>query len=181
MRNRRAIAPLMAAILVLCLQPEQGAAQTTATNPETVRSATPQPQPFRGYGYAYFLVGGSCCDFGNLLGFGAGGDALIYKGLGASIDLGYVFPRQDPGCGIGLLTLNPSYHFVNRTKPRKVMPFVTAGYALAFRSETANVFNYGGGITWWFSRKTGLRLEARDYRDASGGSLFVIRTSVAIR
>jgi hypothetical protein len=140
-----------------------------------------ESKPFRGYGFAYFQAAGGCCRFGDLLGVGAGGDALFFKGLGASIDLGYVFPRACPTRGIGLLTLNPSYHFAGRSKPRKVMPFVTAGYALAFRAETASVGNFGGGVTWWISRKTGLRLEARDYFDARGGSVFVFRTSVAFR
>ncbi len=140
-----------------------------------------QTQPFRGYGYAYFLVGADCCGFASTLGMGAGGDALAYKGLGASIDLGYVFPRRNLGCGIGLLSLNPSYHFINRRKPAKVMPFITAGYGLAFRSTSANTWNYGGGVTWWFKPKTGLRLEVRDYRAPGGGYLVVVRTGIAFR
>jgi hypothetical protein len=149
--------------------------------PASAQQPPAEPKPFRGYGYAYFLVGADCCGFASTLGMGAGGDALVYRGLGASIDLGYIFPRQDPGCGIGLLSLNPSYHFTNPNRPGKVMPFITAGYGLAFRGTTANAWNYGGGVTWWFSGKTGLRLEARDYRAPSGGHIFVVRTAIAFR
>jgi len=124
---------------------------------------------------------GGCCRFGDILGLGVGGDALVYRGLGASIDLGYVFPRQSLGCGIGLLSLNPSYHFVNRSKPGKLMPFITAGYGLGFRAGSANLYNYGGGVSWWFKPKTGLRLEVRDYRAPSGGNLVVVRTGIAFR
>jgi len=151
-----------------------------ALAPASGQQPPAQSKPFRGYGFAYFQAAGGCCRFGDILGFGAGGDALVYRGLGTSIDLGYVFPRRNLGCGIGLLTLNPSYHLVGRSKPRKVMPFVTTGYALAFRAGSVSAYNYGGGVTWWFKPKTGLRLEVRDYR-AQGGHLVVVRTGMAFR
>ena len=159
----------------------QQATQAPSAPPAGRPQPVEEPQRFRGYGYGYFAVGGTCCSFSNLLGFGGGGEALLYKGLGAGIDLGYVFPRANLACGIGLLTVNPSYHLVNRSKPKKVMPFVTAGYALAFRAGATSAWNYGGGLTWWLSGKKGLRVEIRDYRDRCGGSLHVIRTSVAFR
>jgi hypothetical protein len=65
--------------------------------------------------------------------------------------------------GFGLLSLNVSYHFANRSNPARVVPFVTAGYGLAFRSGTENLFNWRGGMTYWFGRRVGLRVELRDY------------------
>ncbi len=100
-------------------------------------------KPYRGHGFAYFAVGGRTSDFDDLLGAG-GGD------------------------GIGLLSLNPSYHFADRHTPRKLVPFVTGGNSLAFRSGTLSLFNYGGGATYWLSKRIGLRLKERDHR--RGGS-----------
>jgi hypothetical protein len=50
-----------------------------------------------------------------------------------------------------------------------IAPFVTGGYTLSFRSGVAHLVNFGGGINYWFSRKMGLRLEARDYISAQCG------------
>jgi len=44
-----------------------------------------------------------------------------------------------------------------------VVPFVTMGYTLGFRSGTANMMNWGGGLTWWMFRRVGLRTEVRSY------------------
>src|SRR5437868_211880 len=45
---------------------------------------------------------------------GLGGDALLYKGFGIGFDLGYLFPRHGVGDGIGLVSLNGTYHLKNR-------------------------------------------------------------------
>jgi hypothetical protein len=189
------LASCAAGALALALQPEKGAAQPSPLKTEQAPYGAPasgkpprdwpapEPKPYQGYGFAYSLVGGSGRHFGDVLGVGGGGDGLLAKGLGVSVDLGYLFSRKC-GCaskGIGLLTVNPSYHFVHRRNPGKVIPFFSAGYALAFRGGTANLYNGGGGITWWFSRPMGLRLEARGYYDLKGGHLFVMRTAVAFR
>lgn len=67
-----------------------------------------------------------------MLTIGGGGEGLLYKGLGVNADLGYRFSREEFSSGIGLASLNGCYHFVNRAKPAKLVPFVTAGYAIAF-------------------------------------------------
>ncbi|MEN6606185.1 MAG: hypothetical protein ABFD60_02990, partial [Bryobacteraceae bacterium] len=96
--------------------------------------------------------------------FGGGADALIYKGLGVNVDLGYQFVRNDFASGVGLTSFDGCYHFVNRAKPAKLVPYVVAGYAIAFRSGHVNLFNYGAGVNYWFSRHVGFRGEIRDYR-----------------
>jgi len=119
----------------------------------------------RGLGYVYaasgFATAGSEASGG--MQFGGGGEGRIYKGLGAGADIGYLFAPRSFKDGIGLLSANGSYHFETSSSPRTVVPFVTGGYSLAFRSETANLYNFGGGIDYWFSQKTGVRLEARDH------------------
>jgi len=116
-----------------------------------------------GQGYVFIAPGAASHDGGSTLNIGGGGEGLLYKGLGVGADIGYLFPRQDFGCGFGLLSVDGSYHFGARTPGRKVVPFVTAGYSLAFRSGHANLANFGGGLDYWFTDRVGLRAEFRDY------------------
>jgi len=74
--------------------------------------------------------------------------------------LGYITGWRDFGNGIGMLSVNGSYHF-NRN--RKLSPFISGGYSMAFRSGAINLFNFGGGINYWFRDRIGLRLEFRDH------------------
>ncbi|MBI2818482.1 MAG: hypothetical protein HYX73_00750 [Acidobacteria bacterium] len=119
----------------------------------------------RALGYVYaapgFAAGGG--EVTRTLQFGGGGEARIYKGLGAGADVGYLFHPPSFKDGFGLFSANGSYHFETSGSQQKVVPFVTSGYSLAFRSGTANLYNFGGGIDYWFSERAGLRLEARDH------------------
>jgi hypothetical protein len=119
-------------------------------------------QEHGGQGYVFlapgaFVGGGSSVGTAHL---GAGGEALIYRGIGAGAEIGYLTPWRDFSAGIGVLSLNGSYHF---NRARKLSPFLTGGYSLAFRNGHANLFNVGGGMNYWFSDKVGLRLEFRDH------------------
>ncbi len=89
-----------------------------------------------------------------------GGDVFVYKGLAAGAEIGYVTPYSNFGDGFGLFSANGAYHF--KSPERKVVPFVTGGYSMAFRSGNLNGFNYGGGATWWTGNKVGVRFEFRD-------------------
>jgi hypothetical protein len=139
-----------------------------------------QVSSYRGHGFAFFSFDASQNSAADRLAVGAGGEGFVFRGLAVGADLAYLFPREAPGAGIGLLSANPAYHFVNRDKPGKWVPFVTAGYGLAFRSDSINLFNYGGGITYWFASRAGLRVEVRDNRN-SDSSLFLIRVGVSFR
>jgi hypothetical protein len=94
---------------------------------------------------------------------GVGGEALVYKGVGVGGDVGFSWPGRHFRSGIGIASLNGSYHFVDRDRPRRTVPFLTAGYGALFRSDYENAFNFGGGITHWFGDHTGVRLEFRDH------------------
>ena len=74
--------------------------------------------------------------------------------------------EQLTGNGIGLFSSNASYHFLNASQNRKLVPFVTAGYTGAFQSEWGESwFNFGGGADYWFRERAGLRVEFRDHVD----------------
>jgi hypothetical protein len=51
-------------------------------------------------------------------------------------------------------------------------PFLTAGYANFFLpcEGAANLFDVGGGITAWSTRRVGVRIEGRDFVHPSEGA-----------
>lgn len=114
---------------------------------------------------------------------GIGGEGLVYKGLGLGGEIGYLFPTRQPGEGIGIASVNGSYHFTNEDRSRKVVPFVTAGYSRAFGQGGANLINYGGGVNWWMRERLGLRLEVRDHvtTDTPRGHFWQVRVALAFR
>jgi len=67
-------------------------------------------QERRGWGYGFFAVGSPSVEATPILHIGAGGEGLVYKGLGVGADLGYLAPAQAFREGIGLLSVNGSYH-----------------------------------------------------------------------
>lgn len=117
-----------------------------------------------GQGYVFVAPGGATGGgmTDTTLHFGGGGEGLLYKGLGVGAEVGYLGPTAGLGDGFGLFSVNGSYHVLPKNEG-KVAPFVTAGYSLSFRSGTANLFNFGGGINYWISKRVGLRLEFRDH------------------
>ena len=124
-----------------------------------ILTALARAEDYNGHGYAYF--GGLGGDISATMTAGAGGERFLYKGLAAGADIGGAFGNSY----FGLLSVNPAYHFTNRDRARGIVPFVTGGYSLAFPYGGLNLFNYGGGATWWFKEKLGIRFEIRDHRD----------------
>ncbi len=116
---------------------------------------------YQGAGYVFFAPGVLAGDGDSTasIHFGFGGEGLLYKGIGVGGDIGFLAPPQDLGAGIGVASLNGSYHF-NRDK--KLSPFVTGGYSIAFRNGIANGFNFGGGVNYMMRDRIGLRFELRD-------------------
>jgi hypothetical protein len=116
----------------------------------------------KGWGYAFGGVGGASGS-GSTAFFsaGGGGERLVHKGLGLGADIEYLAPFRDPGNGLGIISPDISYHF---SRGSKLVPFVTGGYSLAFRSgATASGGNFGGGVQYWMKDHIGLRFEVRDH------------------
>ncbi len=110
------------------------------------------------YGAGAGIAGGEAQ---GLMHLGGGFDKTIYKGLGAGAELGYLFPRQSFANGVGLFSANAFYHI--QPDSSFLVPFLTGGYSLAFRQETVNLANFGGGVDYWFRGRWGLRMEVRDH------------------
>jgi hypothetical protein len=141
---------------------------------------------------SYFAVGtigtgiGSRTDtgdaFGRMISFVGGGEGYLYKGLAFGGDGQLVWPRERSGDYFGLLSLGPAYHFDDRQNPRKIVPFVTGGYGLAFRESTTSMIQMGTGVTFWPGQRVGIRVEYRRF-DAGSNNLQMnqIRFSLAFR
>ena len=105
-----------------------------------------QDQNNAAQGYAFVGLGDS---FGTTaLHFGGGGEFDLYKGLGFSLDLGYMAPSRGLQEGIGIFSPNGRYAF-RHSADSKLIPYITAGYSLLFRRDTA--------------KKVGLKVEFRDH------------------
>lgn len=129
-----------------------------------------------GQGYLFFGPGSYTA-----MHFGGGGEGLVYKGLGVGGEIGYVFPREAFVYGVGLLSVNTSYHW-NAGTHWKIQPFVTGGYSFLFRGESENRLNFGGGLTYWMANHAGLRVEYRQYEAVSyRNSLREVRLGLALR
>lgn len=142
-----------------------------------------QAQPSNGY--VFFAPGGvTCCGHTAMtLQFGVGGEAVLGKGIGVGAEIGAVGTRQYFGDSVvGVLSPNGYYHFVHG-KGIKIDPFVTGGYTLIFRSGHANLFNFGGGLNYWFRTRLGGRFEFRDQVHTDGSSVHYwgVRFGLAFR
>ena len=126
-------------------------------------SVTQPTTETRGQGYAYFAPGLTSGEDPTIQ-IGGGGEAVFGNGVGVGADLSYLKLVEFRSYGgLGVASLNGSYHFLKATKSGKLVPFVTGGYSGFFRSGAyGNGFNYGGGINYWFHERVGLRVEFRD-------------------
>jgi hypothetical protein len=117
----------------------------------------------RAWGYVFAGAGGATGSGSEgLFTVGAGGEGLVYKGLGFGAEVGYLAPFRGAGNGFGILSTDASYHFDRGSS--KLVPFVTGGYSLAFRGGAASSGgNFGGGVQYWMKDHLGLRLEFRDH------------------
>jgi hypothetical protein len=128
-------------------------------------SSTLLAQDYKGQGYVFVAPGFVTPDTGAALHFGGGGEGFVYHDLAAGAELGYAARFSDFGGGLGILSLNGSYHF---ERDEKLSPFMTAGYSLGFHSGHSNLFNYGFGANYWFAENKGIRFEFRDHLNSVG-------------
>jgi hypothetical protein len=93
-------------------------------------------------------------------------------------EVGYLTTRHNFDGGFGLASINGSYHFNQRAR---LVPFVTGGYSLIFRSGTGNLGNFGGGVNWWVRPRMGLKVEFRDHVHSDTLHLWGFRFGVTFR
>ncbi len=121
--------------------------------------ADPSPR-FRWNGFGYWAGGSSLIKSqGGLSGGGGGIEAYIWKGLtvGGSLT---AFHDSDTSRGLGHGCADLSYHFAGRQKLRGMDPFLDFGLGGFFSDEAKRVeANGGGGFTYWFKDRLGIRFE----------------------
>jgi hypothetical protein len=109
-----------------------------------------------------FVAPGGVSNGGATMHVGGGVDILLWKGLGASVEGGYLGPIEAFDYGIGVVSTNAFYQ-VGRPAKKRLTPFVTGGYTLGFRGQSVNAINIGGGANYWLTDRLGLRFEVRDH------------------
>ncbi len=134
---------------------------------------------YSSHGYGFYGLNRATFDTDLPLSFGAGGEGMVAGGLGVGGEIGYLYPGGQFSQGIGLASANASYHFFQQGSGRWV-PFLTGGYTLGFRSGATSLVNYGGGLTYWFRPRLGLRLEVRDHHHPEA-SIVSFRVGISFR
>jgi hypothetical protein len=139
-------------------------------------------QTLSGYGVAGVAGFSAFFDSHAPMVFAGGGVEVVGgPGVGAGADLG-VF-ADNTGAMLGVLSINGVAQFSRRGN-RKIVPFLTAGYTLAYGPESSfTAWNIGGGVSWW-REHTGLRVEFRDHirPDFRGTSHYwTLRAGIAFR
>jgi hypothetical protein len=134
----------------------------------------------KGLGYVFGGVGARDGFSSNpVVNVGGGGEAIVAGGLGVGGEIGYLANTRSVSDGFGLGSVNLSYHF---NRAQKLVPFVSGGASLAFRSGAAGGGNIGGGVHYWMGDKVGLRLEVRDFIFSSDSpNTVVFRVGLSFR
>lgn len=99
----------------------------------------------------------------------AGAEGRFSSGrLGVAVDLGYLTPTDGLTRGRGVLA---SSLVIRPSTTSAIRPFVSAGYALLFRTSAAHAVTVGGGVEYWTRPRLGLRLELRDHIHSPRGGV----------
>lgn len=151
---------LIFALFLLAVIPIALNAQTP--NPPAVVTAQPGNEK-RVQGFVFVGPGATSGDSTTFLNFGGGGEGFLKGGLSVSGEVGGFTPASSFNDGFGILSADVGYHFLKASQSRKLVPFVSGGYSLFFRSESASGVNFGGGVNYWLKDHIGLRFEIRDH------------------
>ena len=113
----------------------------------------------------------TCCgESQSTLHVGGGVEGLIGDAVGIGGEIGFLGPWAYFRDGLGVMSVNGSYHFLPHQPGRRARPFVTTGYSLFFRDEHVNLWNVGGGIDYWVKPRMAVRVELRDHIHAEDGA-----------
>ncbi len=131
-----------------------------AATPALLAGDPQKPLRYNGNGYAYF-TGGACQHGYPLAGGGVGAEGFLWRGITLGGETSY--QTFSDGLQFGLGQLQGGYHLVNRNGRAKWDPFVTTGIGLGynFSGGVTGAANLGGGATYWFKDRLGLRMEFR--------------------
>jgi hypothetical protein len=138
-------------------------------------------KPYKRQGY-FHLQTGFRQHGGRFSGAGGGGEVFFSRGLGADVDL--AAQTANNGQDVGLITyaMGPVWNFTNRTRSKRIVPFVGAGYVFALEDGYAHGGYLAGGFTWWIRSRVGFRFEVRDQViPAMEGNQVMFRVGLSFR
>jgi hypothetical protein len=137
-----------------------------------------KPRAYSGSGYL-FAVAGACQHGYAFAGGGGGAEALVWKGLTVGAEGSY--QSFSDGWGFGIGTAQVGYHFMGKNRAAKWDPFVTYGMGMATSGGGfGRAGNLGGGGTYWFKDRVGLRMEGR-VQAFSEEAMFAFRVGLSFR
>ncbi len=84
-------------------------------------------------------------------------NASHFRGVYVGGEFGYFYQPSEPGAGLGRGFINLGYSQINRENPGWVVPFAELGVGGYFRSGGVWMGKVGGGATFWFHRRFGIR------------------------
>lgn len=113
---------------------------------------------YKGSIYGFF-TGGGCQHGYGIVGGGAGTEGFLWRGLTIGVEGGAYTYVSDKS--FGDLHIPVGYHFVDRKKMVKVDPFISFAVGLLYRSGIGPAAHAGGGVTYWFMPRLGIRTEFR--------------------
>lgn len=145
-------------------------------------AAQEKSHAWQGYGYYGFGARGEAPYQDSMYNtYGAGAEGFLYRGLALGIDGGYL--SQVPGYsakGFVLVAPDVSYHI---GRGRKFVPFAAFGVGgIASDYGFGLMAHLGGGFSYWFKDRVGVRVEYRQVQTSSDiGALPMIRFGVTFR
>jgi hypothetical protein len=94
---------------------------------------------------------------------GVGGEAGLGQHVTLGGEVGALLGTGRYSRSAALLSANPAVYFIPASRAPKLDPFVTGGFTVLVRSGVEPMWNVGGGATYWFQRRLGVRFEVRDH------------------
>jgi hypothetical protein len=142
-----------------------------------------KPNQPRNWGNGYLEYGGSFFTNRSLKAggnFGLGIDVRIWRGLVIGGEIGAITSGGD---GIPTASANGTYQFMRTSlHSKRMVPFVTGGYTVGSSGDGSIAGgNVGGGITWWFHKRLGLRMEVRDFFFRDAFNCIGVRAGISFR
>jgi hypothetical protein len=148
-------------------------------------SSTPARSQSHGEGFVAFGVGEYSNPFasGHIIDIAGGGELVLLERIGAGAELGLAAGGGDI---IAVTCASGSAHFRGRQPGDRFDPFIKAGYAhLGALTDVgaSNGWNVGGGVTYWYKARRGIRIEFQDvlYHSLGSDQLWVLRVGFAFR
>ena len=141
----------------------------------SAQSTPSADHPNRADGYLFFGLGNGSNN--GMSGFsygsavvehvGGGGEVNLYAGFGVGAELGYAHWSQGTWGAAWTPSGNLLFHLRGNKTRGLVDPFVVGGASAyiptTHQSRGSPAVNLGGGVNLWFSKRSALRLEFRDY------------------